>query len=141
MEEKSQKNEEFILYMILKFFSWKFPLSKWPFSGNWWKSYIGWIRKNPRIYPSKQFCDFPSTMTWKIHGLTRQRWTHFMKFPSKFQNANFGPKNVGKISPKLARQRLKCQRLTHFSSFEHTQNVSIFGEPLYIFVKSGLWAI
>ena len=27
------------------------------------------------------------------------------------------------------------QRLTHFPSFEHTQNVSIFGEGLYLLLK------
>ena len=34
------------------------------------------------------------------------------------------------MSQKLERQRLTRKRLTHFSTFEHTQNVSIFGESL-----------
>ena len=41
---------------------------------------------------------------------------------SKFKNTNFWAKNVGKISRKI----------DTFSTFEHTQNVSIFGEGLYI---------
>ena len=33
------------------------------FLENFWKSYIGWIRENPRIHPSYDLCDFPSKMT------------------------------------------------------------------------------
>ena len=39
-------------------------------------------------------------------------------------------KNTGKCSQKVARQRLTRQRLTHFSSFDHYENASIFGEGL-----------
>ena len=44
----------------------------------------------------------------------------------------FGPKNTGKCSQKVARHRLTRQRLTHFSSFDHYENASIFGEGLYL---------
>ena len=40
------------------------------------------------------------------------------------------------LSQKWTRQGLTRQRLTHFSSCEHYQNASIFGEPLYITVTT-----
>ena len=49
----------------------------------------------------------------------------------------FDQKILGKYSQKFPRQRL-----THFWSSEHTQNVSIFGEGLYVkssVVTHGIW--
>ena len=48
----------------------------------------------------------------------------------------FGPKNVGKIqskigTPKIHTPKIDTPKIATFSSFEHTQNVSIFGEGLY----------
>ena len=51
----------------------------------------------------------------------------------------FGPKNTGKCSQKVARHRLTRQRLTHFSSFDHYENASIFGEGLYMTVLKSLY--
>ena len=50
--------------------------------------------------------------------------SHLGHFDARiFKISFFGPKNFEKIFR---------QRLTHFRSCEHTQNVSIFGDPLYI---------
>ena len=44
-----------------------FPLIfEWQFSGKLRKSYVGWIRKNERIRPSYDFCDFISKMTIRL---------------------------------------------------------------------------
>ena len=41
-------------------------------SGNLWKSYIGWIRKNPRIQPNYHFCHFLSKIA--IIGSKLKLW-------------------------------------------------------------------
>ena len=45
----------------------------------------------------------------------------------------FGLKNVGKINlqSKIGTLKIDTPKIDTFSSFEHTQNVSIFGEGLY----------
>ena len=45
----------------------------------------------------------------------------------------FEPKNVGKIQSKIGTLKIDTPKIDTFSSFEHTQNVSIFGEGLYSF--------
>ena len=74
-------------------------LSKWSFSGKSRKSYLGRIRKDPRIHPSYYFCDFPSKMAdlgWKILNFLRIQpslaaiWMQLTWFGKKaYQNTSF----------------------------------------------------
>ena len=93
--------------------------------------------KNVSIFGVPIFdCIFPTFLGPKIiifrfrEPLRKNILKKFWASTWLFKNVNFRPKS-GKYSQKLARQGLTRQRLTHFSSFEHTQNVSIFGEGLY----------
>ena len=52
--------------------------------------------------------------------------------PPKFINVNFWTKKYRKMQSKSGTPKLTRQRLTHFSSFDHYENASIFGEGLYI---------
>ena len=54
----------------------------------------------------------------------------FLNAPEIYKCQFLDQKNTGKCSQKVARQRLTRQRLTHFSSFDHYENASIFGEGL-----------
>ena len=58
----------FTLYMIFEILL-KMAIPKWLFSRKIWKWYIGWIRKNPGIYPSHNFRGFHSKMT-----MWAQKW-------------------------------------------------------------------
>ena len=50
-------------YIWFPLFSWKWPFGNGFFREKFKNSYIGRIRKHPRIHPSYPYCDFPSKMT------------------------------------------------------------------------------
>ena len=47
---------------------------------------------------------------------------------------------IGEIQSIIGSQRLTRRILTHFKSFEQTQNVSIFGEGLALLKKTDYWS-